>query len=198
MIVSRRLFTSSIVLALLFITSAATATTLQPSCDPSATLINTTHLSAPMGPLLGVTDGGNTEFEVFEYLLSNGDTTLVIDPETVTFSGPCTGLDNVDLATLFNYISREAVRDAVNDGRIGSTTNCSARFATTVMVPTCVTRIGYGAGTTFMNIDDCTQSTRTFSHCINGGAPQMTAITGITSCADGESTCEKEEGGGLN
>ena len=198
MFVSCRSFIPSILFALLLITPVANAATLPPSGDQSAILISVTRLSVPIGTLLGVTDGSTTDFDYFEFLLSNGDTTLVIDPETVTFSGPCTGLDNVDLATLFNYISREAVRDAVNDGRIGSTTNCSARFATTVMVPTCVMRIGYGAGTTFMNIDDHTQSTRTFSHCINGGAPQMIAITGITSCADSESTCEKEEGGGLN
>ena len=186
-----------VLLLLLAASSQLHATLLHPTCNSSAILLHQASDSVSIGTLWGTSDGSKGTYEILIFRLSNGDTTIVIDPETVTFSGPCSGLDNVDLTTLFTYISREAVRDAVDDGRIGSTTNCSARFAATVMVPTCVTRIGYGAGTTFLNGDDCTQSTRTFAHCI-GGAPQMMSLTGIAPCVDGESTCEEEGGGGLN
>ena len=176
---------------------------LLPDCDSTSILQDSGAITVDIDctPNDNVNNADTEVSVTYVQFLLNSDTVIVVDPEGIEFSGPCTGLDTYPLSDLFDEIAEAAVIDAIESGKVASSSNCSSPSHIDVYIPTCVTTTGSGSSTAYTNVDDCDQSIRDVEHCLvssvgSAGVRGTTSCT--TSCSTGESTCSDSPGGGLD
>lgn len=178
----------SLVAAFLFLLSSHSLFS-QPSLCPNAGIpIDSTLCSTTIHELWAGTDTTGGEWEVM-LNIDGTDTTLIIDPSTITFSGASGMIDMLPAVDLFDHVARRSVVRALSLGLI-SGTSCSSTEGVTVLIPACVVRYGSGVNTTFLSIDECELTSRVVSYCPSGGgyATGISSRSGSSTCTTGEST----------
>ena len=163
-----------------------------PECDPSSIALDTIVLVTDVGGLLSVDEEEvEVEWIVISVGMTNGDTVLVLDPESVRFNDTSTApVDTLAPTRLFDHLALESVRLAVDSGAIQTSGNPTSPAEIRVYTPTCVYRLGSGGTTSYTNVSDCTQGIRTvrYAHPEGTYSGAIYATAGESSCSVGLAT----------
>lgn len=174
-------------------TQQATGTPIVPDCDPGWVMVDTLSATTDIDHLWGSVES-ESQAEWLVVIVKNyqGDSAVIVDPSTISFSGGCSGLDTVGLPRLFDYIAVESIRLAVMDSLIGSSSDSLNPEQMAVYIPTCVMVYGSGEMTTYQNIGVCDQAAREIVHATSNGLFQgyQGSVSGETNCQSGVATVD--------
>ena len=193
---TREMLTRTFMLAMLCfaITSTLPATaTVLPECDQTWFEVDTLAVTTDAAELLKTKkEEAEIDWIVVIYANAGGDSALLIDPFSITFTGDCGGLDTTETTEVFDFIASESIRLAVEANAISTSTNPSNPATIDVWIPTCVMITGAGATTTYTSIQECDQAARhyTYSSPSSGFQAGYSSVSGDVTCSSGTPTVD--------
>jgi len=132
---------------------------------------------------------GLTASQIITLWSVGGGTDYVLDPDSLTFSGDGTWLNQNSAVTLFDLLAKAAVAQGVVLGYTPCAVSCNPGSVTVhAYTPSCVRRVGTGISTLIVAQDPSVLCMREFMVCCPTGvtAPQVTPMLHEgTTCSGG-------------
>lgn len=167
---------------------AVVATTPTHPDDPTAQYLGSFKIA-----IVGTENGTTCSDQVIVWQLSSGRTDYVLDPNAISISAPCTGIDGLSTSALFSMLAQAAVTQGVAAGFSLCPANCSDGSLVRVYFPACVNRTGSGCSTSFPPCGS-NYSTRDYTVCCpTSGATLLTLLSSFCPSCTGvgcSSTCQ--------